>query len=244
MAYKRRRRNLRAGAHSSSVGYAFEIAYPGIRYVFYACLAVTALLGFIVFGALYAAGLMGLTAAEGGSSIALSLFFPLIAFSYLLWRGRTLRQIIASIGLSRSALTARNIGIGFALFAAILVVELALSAFSIATGISLPTNTAQVFAGMPVYFLAFAMLVAPLDEEVLFRGFLVPRIGIVLSALLFALLHLLSYLSISEFIAAFAFGLLAGYAFRRTGSLYPSIAAHMLINIVGVLALAYSMALL
>ncbi|MCL4411383.1 lysostaphin resistance A-like protein [Candidatus Marsarchaeota archaeon] len=243
MAYGRRKRNIGAHAHSSRAGYSFEASHPNIRYIFYLSLAVCILLGFIVFGALYAAGLVNLATAEAGSSMALSLFFLLVVFSYLLWRGRTLRQIISSLGLSRSALTARNIGIGVALFAAILVVELAIGAFSVVTGISLPTNTAQIFSGLPAYFLAFALIVAPLDEEILFRGFMVPRIGIVLSALLFGLLHLLSYLSISEFIAALAFGLLAGYVFRRTGSLYPSIAAHMLVNALGILALIASMAL-
>ena len=103
--------------------------------------------------------------------------------------------------------------------------------------ISLPTNVRQLLGGLPAYFFAFAVIVAPIDEEILFRGFLVPRIGIILSALIFGILHFLSYASISEFIAAFVFGLIAGYAFKRTRSLYSTIIPHMLVNLLGILAL-------
>ena len=78
---------------------------------------------------------------------------------------------------------------------------------------------------------------APIDEEILFRGFLVPRVGIVVSALLFAVPHLLTYASLSEFAAAFIFGLLAGYFFRRYKSLYPTILAHALVNLFTILAI-------
>ncbi len=234
----RRRTAAARRAKQPAQSYSFESRHGKVKYAFYTGLAVSAVMGFLVFGALYAGSYISLSAATIGSSIALSLFFMFVAFSYQLARGMTLKQTVSSLGLSRGALSLRNLGLGLLLFAAVLVVEIAIGTFQAVTGISLPTNTAAVFAGMPAYFLAFAVMVAPFDEEVLFRGFLVPRIGIIASALLFALLHLLSYLSVSEFIAALAFGLMAGYAYRRTGSLYVSITAHMLVNLLGLLALA------
>ena len=84
-------------------------------------------------------------------------------------------------------------------------------------------------------FLLFSFLVAPINEEILFRGFMVPRIGILASAVLFSVPHLLSYSSVSELIAAFIFGIAAGYAFKKTGSLYPSIIAHALVNLISIL---------
>lgn len=230
-----RRRAARTSTQSYS--YVFERRNPGIKYIFYAGLVITTALAFVIFGVLYTSGAIGTTAAEIGSSIALSLFFMFAAFSYLLAKGKTLRQAVASLGLSRAGLTPKNMGIGLLLFFAVLAIELALGIFQEVTGINLPTNTAAIFAGMPAYFLAFAVIVAPFDEEVLFRGFLVPRIGIIASALLFGFLHLLSYWSVSEFIAAFAFGLMAGYTYRRTGSLYVGMLAHILVNLLGFLAL-------
>ncbi|MGC8651834.1 MAG: CPBP family intramembrane glutamic endopeptidase [Candidatus Micrarchaeia archaeon] len=175
------------------------------------------------------------------ATIYLSLLFPSLVFSYLLWKRKSLRSIIGGLGLSRSKLTLRNISIGVALFLSILLLSLGFGVFTEATGIQLPTNVQQLLSGMPLYLLLFSFIVAPIDEEILFRGFLVPRIGIVASALVFALLHF-SYVSISETVAAFVFGLLAGYVFKRTGSLYASITGHMLVNmltIVTILAISH-----
>jgi hypothetical protein len=165
-----------------------------------------------------------------------SLSLPLAVAAYFAARGRSAREMVAQLGLSRKGLNWRSLRWGLALFIAILIMELAIGAFSDATGISLPTNTNLVFCGTPLYFLVFSVVGAPLDEEVLFRGFLVPRIGIILSALIFAVLHA-GYASYSEFAAALVFGLLAGYAAKRLQTIYPSIFAHLLVNAVGVLSL-------
>jgi len=166
---------------------------------------------------------------EAYSSIALSLFLSGIVFSYLFYKGNTLKQIIRQLGLSKDKLTFKMIGIGLLIFFGFILFTIALSLFSLATNIQLPTNVQTVLAGTPLYFLVFTFLVAPINEEIFFRGFLVPRLGIIASAIIFAVLHL-SYLSVSEFSAALVFGLLAGYVFKKKNSLYPSIAAHMIVN--------------
>lgn len=177
--------------------------------------------------------------------MALSLFFPALVFSYLYYRGNNTSSIIAQLGLSKDRMSFKVIGIGLLLFFAVILFEAALAAFSYATSIQLPTNVQQLLSGTPLYFLVFTFLIAPFDEEVLFRGFLVPRIGgifksawsgIIVSAAIFGVLHL-TYLSVSEFVAAFFFGLIAGYAFTKTKSLYPSILAHMLVNFVTIASL-------
>ena len=91
----------------------------------------------------------------------------------------------------------RNLLFGALLFGLILLAEIAVGFLSEATGVQLPTNVDKVMFGMPLYFLVFSFLIAPIDEEILFRGFLVPRLGIVPSALLFALAHV-TYLSWSR----------------------------------------------
>jgi uncharacterized protein len=186
----------------------------------------------------YSIGIISSTTFEAYSSILLELFFPAIVFSYMFGRGKGLGQIISELGLSKQGATLKAILIGILLFGAILLLSVLISVFSTVTNIPLPTNVQQVLAGTPLYFLLFAALVAPICEEILFRGFLVPRIGIILSAIIFAVLHL-SYLSISEFAAALIFGLLAGYVFKRTKSLYPSIIAHILVNLLAVSSLIY-----
>ncbi|MCL4373457.1 MAG: CPBP family intramembrane metalloprotease [Candidatus Marsarchaeota archaeon] len=180
--------------------------------------------------------------SSANATIYLSLFLPSIVFTYLLFKKKTLGSIISDLGLSKSKFTLRNIGIGVGLFAAILLLSLGFGIFSEITGVQLPTHVQQLLSGMPLYLLLFSFIIAPIDEEILFRGFLVPRIGIIASALIFALLHF-SYASISEVAAAFVFGILAGYVFKRTGSLYASITGHMLVNmltIVTILAISYA----
>jgi uncharacterized protein len=84
---------------------------------------------------------------------------------------------------------------------------------------------------------AIAALVAPICEEVAFRGHLLPLLGrrlrpgaaIAVSALLFALLHL----DPVRFTAVLLLGVVFGWLAWRAGSLWPSIAAHAVNNAIG-----------
>ena len=203
----------------------------------YLCYSVTIVLFALIFliPALYVFGAIGMPTTEALSSMDLSFIFPALAISYLFIKGRRPGQIIPELGLSRKGINPRNIAYGIFLFMVVLAFGAAISLFSYATGIPLPTNVQTVLNGLPLYFLIFTFLIAPINEEILFRGLMVPRIGIVLSALIFAALHA-SYLSVSEFAAALLFGLIAGYAFKRTGSLYTSIVGHMLVNLLAILS--------
>ena len=201
-----------------------------VRYAFYSITVFIAIVGWFLLWDLAAHGYITQNAFAADASIELSLFFPLIVFSYLLAKGNKLTKIIKDLGLSRKSLTLKNFLFGALLFGLILLSEFIIGEFTALTGIQLPTNVNIVLTGMPIYFLVFTFLIAPIDEEILFRGFLVPRVGIAGSAILFALPHLLTFASWSEFIAALVFGLLAGYFFKRYKSLYTTIFAHVFVN--------------
>ncbi len=90
-------------------------------------------------------------------------------------------------------------------------------------------------SGVAILFLAFtATVLAPLFEEVLFRGVLLPVVGrrwgipagIGVSALVFALAHL----SLSEAPPLFALGVGLGWLRWSTGRLFSSVAMHGLWN--------------
>ncbi len=209
---------------------------PLVRALFYIALFVS-IFSIFFFPYLYVIGKETLAVASANSSIGLSLFFPLVVFAYMLAKGKSLKEIIFELGLSRKAFHRKALYYGLATFIALIFLEFGISAFQALTHIALPTNVALEFNGMPLYFFVFAVVVAPIDEEILFRGFMVPRIGIILSALIFGFLHYLSYASVSEFVAAFVFGLIAGYALKKTKSLYSTILPHILINLIGMIAL-------
>lgn len=92
-----------------------------------------------------------------------------------------------------------------------------------------------------VVFSALALAVwTPIAEETFFRGFILQGLtnrwriapAIVVSAAVFAALHLAPALLLPVFVT----GLLLGFLYHRTGSLWPCIAVHALQNVVAVLS--------
>ena len=163
--------------------------------------------------------------------------FTIAAFAYLfIYKRLSLRQIIDSLGLSASKLTLWNVLIGGILVLAIIFVEFMVGLAGAATNTQINTNVSLILAGAPSWFLFFIAVIEPINEEIMFRGLIVPRFGVLMSAIIFSIGHT-SYNSTFgvEVIASLLFGLLAGYAFKRTKSLYPSIIAHIVINALAVI---------
>jgi membrane protease YdiL (CAAX protease family) len=97
-------------------------------------------------------------------------------------------------------------------------------------------------SGLPWYILVFAVLMAPISEELFFRAFLVPRFGVIAPAALFGLSHL-AYGSVVEVVGVLAVGLILGYIYKATKSITPCLAAHMIYNLfsISVMLLAPSL---
>ena len=85
----------------------------------------------------------------------------------------------------------------------------------------------------PRFTLILAFTLAPIGEELLFRGYLQKRIGILLSSIIFAFLHY-GYGSYSEILAAFAVSIVLGLNVRDKKSIYPAILAHALWNLLSI----------
>lgn len=84
----------------------------------------------------------------------------------------------------------------------------------------------------------YLALITSFGEEILFRGAVQPFAGLVFTAVLFGLLHLgqdglVSAWSVWAVIA----GLLLGWMYQETGSLWPPIVAHFSVNVVSILNL-------
>ena len=87
-----------------------------------------------------------------------------------------------------------------------------------------------------------AVVMAPLFEEIFFRGFLFRGFSILVglgdgacvSAAVFGIAHL----QLDVFVPLFALGLALAWVYKRTGSLWTSIAFHALFNGLSVLAWA------
>ncbi len=91
---------------------------------------------------------------------------------------------------------------------------------------------------MGLAFVFLGVVVAPITEELLFRGLILRGFlrhysvnkAVLLSALLFALVHLNPW----QFTGAFVFGILAGFLYFWTGSLIPCLASHAILNAYGI----------
>lgn len=106
-----------------------------------------------------------------------------------------------------------------------------------------PDSAAEVLnysGGALVFPIIVIGIITPICEETFFRGFALPAFarrygvwgGILLSAALFSIFHF----SIGLVVPVFIFGIVLGWLYVRTGSIYPSITAHAVQNVVALLA--------
>lgn len=104
----------------------------------------------------------------------------------------------------------------------------------------MPEFIAKAFEDMaiePIIMILSVAVIAPIYEEVVFRGILLkgmankinPTVALIVSALFFALMHM----NIPQGINAFLLGIIIGSIYLNTGSIYLSIFAHFINNSVG-----------
>ena len=152
---------------------------------------------------------------------------PLIILAYM-FQQDTLKETMTNLGLGIRSMSYSNIGMGVVLFVAMLIVEFVSFAILNLYGMTAGSTNIYIFmAHSPLWFLFFVAIIVPIVIEVFFRGFLVPRIGVILSAVLFAAIYL-AFDSVPLIVYALVFGLLAGYIFKRADTLYPTIIASLL----------------
>ncbi len=91
-----------------------------------------------------------------------------------------------------------------------------------------------------ISFLAL-VVIPPIVEEILFRGFMFPafagRVGIFIGALFSSLLFGFAHLQANVGVYTIVLGLLLCYMYKRTGSIIPGMALHMINNYVAFAAL-------
>ena len=139
----------------------------------------------------------------------------------------------------RQAPRALLVGFGSAL--AVLVLIAVLSYAVEGAEVEIPENerALQIARSLSVAG-AFGIAVgAAVSEEVFFRGFLQPRVGLIGQAVLFSAAHL-SYVNVLEVVVTFALAIVFGLIYRQTGSLLAPIASHFLFNLLMLLAGMYA----
>lgn len=128
----------------------------------------------------------------------------------------------------------RTLGFGalvfLALMAAVLVLSLALDVLGFLDSASVE----QLIASLSFWDAVLVVTLAPVAEELFFRGFLLPRFGLGLSSAAFAFAHA-GFSSVALVAAAFLGALMLGFAYQKTGNLYACMLGHGLFNAANVL---------
>jgi CAAX protease family protein len=172
--------------------------------------------------------------AQSGLLVIVQLTFLLpviIIFAYrrISWR---------AIGFGKFDWSTLGIGCGLLIgsYAVILVHNAVLVMLGIETQ---GQEITQLFGALksPVWFFIVGAILAPLVEEIFFRGFLfqgfrarygwVP--GLLLSSAIFGLAHL----DPAALIPTFILGCLLAYLYQRSNSIWPGVILHMLVNSLG-----------
>lgn len=102
----------------------------------------------------------------------------------------------------------------------------------------------EELAESPIILIFSVSVVAPIFEEIIFRGIILNGmfrklnskvIAIIISSLLFALMHM----NLVQGINAFLLGILLGYIYLKTKSIHLSIFAHFINNTIGIMISVY-----
>ncbi len=97
----------------------------------------------------------------------------------------------------------------------------------------------------PFWFFLVGAILAPLVEEIFFRGFLFQgfraRYGWVPGMLLSSAIFGLAHLDPAALIPTFILGCLLAYLYQRTNSVWPGVIMHMLVNSVGLCSVYFAL---
>lgn len=107
-----------------------------------------------------------------------------------------------------------------------------------ASYVTFKRRLAAMFGGLGWLGVLWLALISAVGEEILFRGAIQPFLGLWFTSLLFGLLHLDPEGGISAWtLWAVLAGVLLGAVVQVTGSLWPAIMIHFVVNFIGIRSL-------
>lgn len=202
--------------------------YPQAQYALILLLLLSAGISYLKFGtgaflvsALCSIAYALLWAVPHISTLFLHLSFLSLAL-YFLWPKR--EKLLKGCG---SPL--KRILLGVALFVVMVLAAICANLVALHFGIADQAKVVDVVSSLPLYLILISFTLAPISEELFFRAFLVPRIGVPISTILFTMVHA-AYGSGSEFLGAFFLGFVLANAYYYLEDPVPCIIAHALFN--------------
>ncbi|MBV6393685.1 MAG: hypothetical protein KPEEDBHJ_02927 [Anaerolineales bacterium] len=190
-------------------------------------------------GFLFALAQLPQTRMSGLAALSLFEFIPLIPVAVILaYR----KASWVELGLRRFDRNALSLGCGLLVAVYILVIlnNLVMVALKIVTQADAIMELLDEIQS-PLLFAFVTAFVAPVTEELFFRGFLFQGLrakygwvnALMFSSIIFALFHG----QIATLIPTFLLGALFSYMVQRSGSIFPSMVLHFVVNSMGVCAM-------
>jgi hypothetical protein len=175
--------------------------------------------------------------AQSGLLVIVQLTYLLPVLIIFAWRGINWK----SIGFGKFQWSTLNIGCGLLIvsYLIILVHNITLTALGIETQGDEISQLLELLES-PVWFFLVGAVLAPLVEEIFFRGFLFQGLrtrygwvsGMLISSAIFAVAHL----DPASLIPTFILGSLLAYLYHRSNSVWPGVILHMAVNTFGLLS--------
>jgi hypothetical protein len=212
-------------------------------------------IGLLLAGAVFAIGIAGMVVAASDMSVSpteelgigiigiliLDIALFVLAAAFTVWKFRLHWRALGFLlpRLERAWVpVATVVGIFIVLYAYTAIVDL------IGADELLPESTLEedIFDHRTLVIMAglLAVIAAPIAEETFFRGFLfaglIKRFGFIWAALISGFLFSLAHLQPTTLIPFTLAGMLFAWAYVAAGSLWGSIAAHFIFNLIGFLA--------
>lgn len=180
--------------------------------------------------------------------------FLIAPLYYTVWRrnpGISVREGLAALGLRKMPLAPAIVATvgGFV----VIIGSSVLYSFLL-TYFNLPLHTnsdallqqAQYAPISALGLVTGAVLVAPICEEIFFRGYLLggalQRVNFWVAGLLSALLFALAHGDVGSFVVLFVFGVVLAFIRWRCGSIWPGVIIHMANNATAALAIIFALA--
>ncbi|MFH1752375.1 MAG: CPBP family intramembrane glutamic endopeptidase [archaeon] len=158
----------------------------------------------------------------------LLIFVPIIT---LLYYKKNAVKVFFELGFKKIPLKDLIVK-GFFILVLMFVVSFALNILFFIIGYNDLALVTETITSFPIIIIVYLFTFKILAEEIFFRGFLVKRIGIIASSVIFGSMHLF-YGSIVEVVGATILGIILAYHFKKYNSIYPVLLAHFLYNLTG-----------
>jgi membrane protease YdiL (CAAX protease family) len=172
----------------------------------------------------------------------ITLLFVLIPINWItVFKEKNLKEALIELlpksqGLKKEALG--SVALFGALFLGFMILLMSFSIIETSTGIELNDLEkvdeiigAEIALNLSLFLVSVIILV--FIEEFFFRSFLVPRLGLIISTLIFTFFHY-GYGSIAELIGVFILGLILAYWFKKRNSLIQNYFGHLFYNLLAI----------